>query len=516
MEKISPSEYIDSLLREGTFGYCLNHTSLPPKKFIREGCLIANALSSGVDELVLIKELLQLSVPFKIFSTRSFHFDDPILKEFYHTPYHLHFQSLTFPPSLKAIRKALKNMLEAQLLCVIILDFHPKNLEAIRQRKLNRSILREVKKLHTPLTPVFLKVQNKESDTASLILRWGKPITPEEQVLFKKSKRFYRYVQARIHALGSALEVTPFFQEASQEGYQEAIALPEDSSLIEQDIQSLYESNLVLSRAQFDLFVAQPRQIPNVLREIGRLREIAFRDVGEGSGKARDIDEFDLYYHQLIIWDREQKKIAGGYRIGKGDEIFNQFGVEGLYIFTLFKIKSGLYPTIRKSIELGRSYVTVEYQKQRLPLFLLWKGILHFILQNPHYEYLYGPLSISTYYSDISKSLMVRFFTRHYFDKDLARFLKPRNPYKLKTTKEDIDVLLESMGREVSRLDSFIEEVEPSNFRMPVLLKQYVRQNARFLAFNIDPQFSDVLDGFIILNLKDLPESTIKALQDEP
>jgi putative hemolysin len=288
-----------------------------------------------------------------------------------------------------------------------------------------------------------------------------------------------------------------------------------NSALIQQEIEHLSFGNLIASQANFDVFVAKAKQIPNVLNEIGRLRETTFRAVGEGTGKSLDLDEYDLYYLQLIIWDREERKIVGGYRLGKGDEIFARYGVEGFYINNFFKIDEGFYPIMQQAVELGRSYIVPDYQKKRLPLFLLWRGILFFLLQNPQYRYLYGPLSISKYYSEVSRSLIVEFVKRFFYDYELAKFLKPRKPFKVKTEKVDIDLLLQNMTGEMSALDNFIEDIEPSHISMPVLLKQYVKQNAKIIGFNVDPNFSDVLDGFMILDLHDVPYATIEALKKE-
>jgi putative hemolysin len=399
--------------------------------------------------------------------------------------------------------------------CIILMDYALRRYEVVRRLQQNRRIIRQLKKFGLPVVPVHLYANTARPQGAKVIMRIGSPISVKDQASFKRYRRFGKFVQSRIMALGSPLEVKSFYRAAPAE-QQEAIAEPVADELINQEIEQLTFSNLVVSRANFDVFVADSIQIPHTLKEIGRLREITFRDVGEGSGKSRDLDEYDLYYHHLIIWDREKKKIAGGYRLGKGDEIFNRFGIEGFYIYSLFKIKPGFFPIIKKSVELGRSYVTKDYQRHRLPLFLLWKGILHFLLQNPTYEYLYGPLSISKYYSELSKSVIIAFVKRFYFDHQLARFLEARQPFKANVSKVDVKVLMENFGDEISKLDNFIEEIEPAHFRIPVLLKQYARQNAKFISFNVDPNFSDVLDGFMILNLKDLPYSTIEALKDEP
>ena len=170
---------------------------------------------------------------------------------------------------------------------------------------------------------------------------------------------------------------------------------------------------------------------------------------------------------------------------------------------------------MEESVELGRSYIVPEYQKHRLPLFLLWKGILFFLLRNPQYKYLYGPMSISKYYSNISKALIIAFVKKYYFNDDLAKYLKARNPFRFKSRNVDIKVLMENLDAKIRSLDNFVEDIEPNHFRIPVLLKQYIKLNARFISFNVDPNFSDVLDGFIILNLQDVPYAVIENLQKE-
>ena len=159
------------------------------------------------------------------------------------------------------------------------------------------------------------------------------------------------------------------------------------------------QQNRLITRGDFEVYFAQADQIPNVLLEIGRLRELTFRQVGEGTGKVLDIVEFDEYYYNLFIWDKVNKKIVGGYRMGMGEEIFQHKSIEQFYIHSLFEIDEAFFPILKKSIELGRSYIIPEYQKGYLPFFLLWQGILIVLLKNPVYQYLIGPVSISKYYS---------------------------------------------------------------------------------------------------------------------
>ena len=158
--------------------------------------------------------------------------------------------------------------------------------------------------------------------------------------------------------------------------------------------------------------------IPNIIREIGRLREVTFREIGEGTNKSIDLDEYDIYYHHLFIWDTEAKLIVGAYRIGLGDEIFYSMGKKGFYVAELFKIKEQFTPVLKKSLELGRSFIRKEYQQKPLPLFLLWKGILKYLIDNPRYRYLIGPVSISNTFSKFSKSqTSLRAWQRHALDR---------------------------------------------------------------------------------------------------
>ncbi len=399
--------------------------------------------------------------------------------------------------------------------CIDYLDNKPWRFPS---RQALRFLFQAVKGLQVPIVPVHLEYQSTatQGHTAdSVRIRIGLPISPADQQLLGPTDRFRRFVQSKIYALGSALEVHKFYRQPGRQGSHEALidgVLPE---LLEADVQKLSFRHLISSQGNYDVFLAKTTEIPHIIKEIGRLRELTFRAVGEGTGKCFDLDEFDLYYEQLFIWDREARRVVGGYRMGRGDDIFHQYGVEGFYIFSLFKIKKPFFEVMRQSVELGRSFVVEDYQKKRLPLYLLWRGILYFLLRNPQYRYLYGPLSISKHYSEVSKSIIIAFVRKYYFDHQLADYLKPRKPFQLQLERMDIDVLLDQLQGQLGQLDQFIEDIEPNHFRIPILLKQYIRQNARFISFNVDPNFSDALDGFMILDLKDVPYSTIQALKKE-
>lgn len=290
----------------------------------------------------------------------------------------------------------------------------------------------------------------------------------------------------------------------------ETISKPFRKARLAKEIAALPAEALLLSRGDFDVYLVRGRNAPELMHEIGRLREITFRSVGEGSGKALDIDAYDAYYFNLFLWQRESQEIAGGYRLGPGAEVFETYGVGGFYLDSLFEIKEGFYPYLSRSIELGRSFITEEYQKGYLPFFLLWSGILVYLLRNPGYQYLIGPVSISKFYSEVSKSVIVSFVKKFFFDEDLAQFFTPRQPYFPNIEDLDFDRIATD---KISDLESFLSEIEPNHIKVPMLIRQYTKMKARFVSFNLDPDFSDVLDGLMVLDIRNIPPEIIHLLK---
>jgi len=354
---------------------------------------------------------------------------------------------------------------------------------------------------------------NKQGHT--IRLRIGKPITIEDIPEFNNNTKLLNYLRARTYALGTGLEEEKKIfnpRNIFKIKKQPKEVVPEISAgILEKEVEGLREYHQVCVEKNYEVFIAPTSLIPGIIREIGRLRELTFRDIGEGTNKAIDLDEYDIYYHHLFIWDTEAKLIVGAYRIGLGDEIFYSIGKKGFYISELFKIKSQFIPILKKSIELGRSWVRKEYQQKPLPLFLLWKGILKYLIDNPRYRYLIGPVSISNSFSKFSKSLIVDYINRNHFDEELAQYIKPRKKFKIDFSSIDSDLLMEGEDS-FKGLDNLISEVETRNMKVPVLLRQYVALNAKIICFNIDPKFADCLDGFLVLDLKKVPQDILDKL----
>ncbi len=354
---------------------------------------------------------------------------------------------------------------------------------------------------------------NKKGHTIKV--RIGKPIAYKDIPTNDNSTDMLAFLRAKTYALGAGLEeekkiFSPRNLFKIKSKPQEIVA-PIAQDLMEQEVEQLKETHKVWTEKNYEVYITPTAHIPNIIKEIGRLREITFREIGEGSNKAIDLDSYDIYYNHLFIWDTETKMIVGAYRIGKGDEIFYSYGKKGFYIYELFKIKSQFYPVLRNSLELGRSWIRKEYQQRPLPLFLLWKGILKYILDNPQYRYLIGPVSISNAFSKFSKSLIVNFIYRNHFDSELAHMVKPRKKFKVDFSKIDADLLTASSSS-LKNLDSLIAEIETTHIKVPVLLRQYIALNAKIICFNIDPKFSDCLDGFLVLDLQDVPHDMLEKL----
>ncbi|MBL7945060.1 MAG: lysophospholipid acyltransferase family protein [Flavobacteriales bacterium] len=367
--------------------------------------------------------------------------------------------------------------------------------------------------IHPNLRTLALPKEMLRMRGRSVRMRIGKPIAAKDIAAFSSTEQLARYLRAKTYALGSGVQVKrELFNPLRFPQRPKDIVEPIAIDRLEREIAGLSDLRLN-SQAEFDLYLAPTGRIPNILREIGRLREATFRVVGEGTNKSIDLDEFDLYYDHLFLWDRERKRLAGAYRIGDGKRIMSRYGKRGFYTYTLFRMDRPMDRVLRRSFELGRSFIAVDYQRQRLPLYMLWRGLLLHITANPDHQYLIGPVSISGTYSRISRSLIMEFVQQHHYDREMAASVRPRNRFKIKPDKVDREALVQASMADLKRMDRLIAEVDPNETSMPVLLKKYLLLNARIIGFNRDPRFNDALDGLMVLDLTKLPERTVEDLR---
>lgn len=368
--------------------------------------------------------------------------------------------------------------------------------------------------IHPTLRTAKLPSEFLNKQGLKIKVRIGKPIKIEDISYKKDTNKLLDFLRARTYALGTSLEEEKkLFNPINlfkRKKKPEQVVEETDRNLIVNEVSQL-EDFKVWEEKNYEVYITPTASIPHILREIGRLREITFREVGEGTNKKIDLDNYDIYYNHLFIWDKELHNIVGAYRIGKGDEILDTMGRRGFYLSELFKIKEPFYPVLRQGIELGRSWIRKEYQLKPLPLFLLWKGILKYLVDNPKYRYMFGPVSISNNFSTFSKSLIVDYITKNHFDYELASYVKPKNKFKADLSPIDTDLLVESSDS-LKDLDGLIGDIENSHIKIPVLLRQYLNLNAKIICFNIDPKFSDCLDGFLVVDLQKIPAEMLEKV----
>jgi putative hemolysin len=380
----------------------------------------------------------------------------------------------------------------------------------------NSRLFHILAKIHPSLRQVRLPSELLSKKHKNIKIRIGNPIKIEEQDRFDDVYQFGRFIRAKTYSMESNIEVKRFFNYSLKpRSKPEPVIDPVPQDQILKEIQKIKQDYTLFNLKNYTAYCAPSKEIPNILNEIGRLREITFRGVGEGTNQSIDIDEFDLYYNQMFIWDEDEQRLVGAYRIGLGKDILRQYGRRGFYLYTLFRIDEEFKPILNESLELGRSFVIKEYQRKPMPLFLLWKGILYFLLKNPEYRYLIGPVSISNNYSKISKDLIIKFIMSNHLNRKMAQHIKPRNSYKFKSNNPDINILMENMERDINRLDKAIGDLDELNSGLPVLLKKYIKLNSKIIGFNVDPKFNNCLDGLIVLDVYDVPKSTIESLSKE-
>lgn len=347
------------------------------------------------------------------------------------------------------------------------------------------------------------------------ILRTSHPIDSLELSQWSRSSSMRKYLIARTKLLDVPKQkswigkMNLFDRDIKQ---RHGIIDSPSKQLLEKEIDHLIPE---LSFEKYHYYIADFKQIPNVMIEIARLRELTFRQINEGSGNAIDMDEFDLFYRHAFIWDSVESSIIGAYRIGEGHRIFPLLGKKGFYISTLFKMDDKFNEVLVQSVELGRAFMIKEYQKSNMLFLLMWKAIFRYIQKNPVNKYILGPVSISEDYSKISRILIIDYLKTHYSHPEFIKWIKPRKLFRVHTHRSSKKMIIKNFTKDIQEMDRLISEVQFNSFRMPVLIKQYLKQNARLLGFNLDPQFQNVLDVLLILEISTIPSNFTELLLND-
>ena len=536
-------EFINALLSEFEINFEIPEEDL--RRIPKTGpfITISNHPLGGIDGILLLKLLLEHRPDFKIIANFLLHRIEP-LKPYVMpvNPFEGHKDAKS---SVAGFKGALQHLSEGNALGI----FPAGEVSTYKDDKLlvdkpwEVAAMKLVKRAEVPVVPIYFHAKNSKlfyrlasiNDTLRtaklpselltqkervIKVRIGNPISVKDQLEHESLDQFTEFLRKKTYVLAN-----PFQKKKLLDTIPKTLKLPRQVkkivepvsvAVMEAEVASLLaaDKRLLISK-NYEVYLAPAADIPNILEEIGRLREITFREVGEGTNNAIDLDEYDTYYHHMFLWDNQAKKLAGAYRMGLGDHIYRDHGIDGFYLQSLFRFEPELYDMMSKSIEMGRAFIIKEYQQRPMPLFLLWKGIVHTTLRFPKHKFLIGGVSISNQFSEFSKSLMIEFMKSNYYDPYVAQYITPKKEYKVKLKDADKDFFFDESQADLNKFDKLIDEVEPGSLRLPVLIKKYIKQNAKVVAFNVDPMFNNAVDGLMYIRIADLPESTVKPVMEE-
>lgn len=537
------TEFIDAILKDFKIDFEIPEKDL--KRIPKTGpfITISNHPLGGIDGMILMKLLIENRPDYKVIANFLLHRLDPLKPYILPVnPFESHKEAQS---SLSGMKNAIQHLRDGNSLGIFPageVSTHRDN-KMIVDKAWESSAMKLIQKAKVPVVPIYFHAKNSQffyqlasmSDvlrTAKLPsemlsqkrrkinVRIGHPIAVEDQTEHSNLEAYTAFLRRKTYMLANVFERKKLLAKLPKNlkiprAPKDVISETKKELMIEEIENCRKMDKRLLTSKNYEVFLAKREVIPNILNEIGRLREITFREVGEGTNNSIDLDEFDEYYHHLFLWDNETQRIAGAYRMGMGNEIFANHGINGFYLQDLFRFEPELYKMMSQSIEMGRAFIIKEYQQKPMPLFLLWKGIVHCTLRFPEHRYLIGGVTISDKFSNFSKSLMIEFMKSHYYDPYVAQYVRPKKEFKVKLEDADKDLVFEESEADLNKFDKLIDELETENLRLPVLIKKYIKQNAKVVAFNVDPLFNDAVDGLMYIRIADLPESTVKPVMEE-
>lgn len=367
--------------------------------------------------------------------------------------------------------------------------------------------------LHPRLRLAFLLQEFLQQQGKAVALRVGSQIPGDAIAEVGSDRAATEYLRWRTYLLAERGKTRMRFPATLQSVLphkDNAIApAPARESLIH-DLEALPRGRRLAENGELAVYAAQASEIPNLSQELGRLREITFRAAGEGTGKPADLDAFDTYYWHLLLWHKEKRELIGAYRAVNTADVLSRHGVQGLYTSTLFHYHPQLFEKIGPALELGRSFVRPEYQRQFAPLLLLWKAIARFVAQRPETPVLFGAVSISNAYNHASRELIYSFFESRKQGGELAGLVTPRRPFRpARLRRWDCRAFCRVL-RDLDELSEPIADVELDGKGLPILIKQYAKVGGKLLGFNVDRKFSDVLDGLIVVDLRETEPAVLE------
>jgi putative hemolysin len=365
------------------------------------------------------------------------------------------------------------------------------------------------------LRGAFLLQEFLQQEGKTVEVRVGSAIENDAIAKFADDRKATEYLRWRTYLLArrNKPNISPLMVMRSRLASlkaQEPVAQTVSADLLTAEVTQLPQDRCLAENGDLAVYLGTAGEMPQLVREVGRLREVTFRKVGEGTGRSFDLDRFDDYYWHLLLWNKARHELVGAYRAGSTAEILPKHGLRGLYTSTLFRYDEKLFETLGPALELGRSFVRPEYQRQYAPLLLLWKAIARLVASRPEIPVLFGAVSISNDYSKASREMIFRFFEERMKDDELAHSVAPRHPFRPALLQRwDCRGLCQAV-RDLDELSQPIVDVELDGKGLPVLLRQYAKIGGKLVAFNVDRKFSNVLDGLVIVDLRQTEPSVLE------
>ncbi len=517
-------EFVDAVLDYFDFDYTVSSNDLQNIPSSGKVVIIANHPLGGLDALCLLRLISQVRKDVKIVANDFLVGFEAL-------------NSLLIPIDNYKIRqskKDIKNIYEALNNEEAIIIFPAGEVsratsKGIKDPVWNKGFLNFAQNTGASILPIYLDAKNSKTFyTVSVLNKTFSTLLLSNEMFKKKSKRInikigeiipnenilpkginkkflVNIYRKHLYALKKGKK--SFFQTQS------AIAHPQRRA----DILSELKNSQLIGETKDgkEIYLYDYTEDSVVLKELGRLREISFRKVGEGINKKRDTDKFDIYYQHIILWDKNDLEIVGSYRIGNSDFIYKNIGVKGFYSNKLFDFNEDMTPYLKNSLELGRSFVQPKYWGTRA-LDYLWYGIGAYLKKNPHIKYMFGPVSMSASFPKAAKDMMVYYYS-HYF-KTKANLVTAKTPYQYANSINEVKEIfnLEDKKADFKFLKSTLSNM---NCAVPTLYKQYSditeEGGVKFCDFNIDPEFADCVDGFILVEVDKIKESARKRYIDK-
>lgn len=539
-------EFLDAILNEFQIKFEIPEEDFKRLPKVGAYITISNHPLGGIDGALLLKLMLEKEPNFKIIANFLLHRIEPVKQ--YIMPVNPFEDHKKAKSSVIGIKETLRHLSDGHPLGIFpageVSTY--KDGELIVDKAWEEGAIKVIRKAQVPVVPIYFHAKNSRlfyflskinpilrtaklpSEVFSqknrvIKVRIGKPISVVEQNEYKTIEEYSEFLRRKTYMLSNS------FNEKSKMLSPQNLALnlktpkapkeivfPANLEKMIAEVEQLKATDCRFFQSKnYEVFFTEASNIPTILHEIGRLREITFREVGEGTNESIDTDKYDQYYQHMFLWDDNTKQVAGAYRMGLGSKIYPKYGIEGFYLNDLFRFDSELHDMMKHSIEMGRAFIVKEYQQKPMPLFLLWRGIIHTTLRYPEHKFLLGGVSISNRFTDFSKSLMIEFMKSNYYDPYIAQYIKPKKEFKVKLKDADKDFIFDETEADLNKFDKIIDELEPGSLRLPVLIKKYLKQNARLVAFNVDPLFNNAIDGLMYIRIADIPENTMRPVMEE-